>query len=67
MQAAFFSFIFGGADAYHGRGIAAAHAPLVRRGMGLDHFDRLASHFVDALTGGGVLPKSACSPVFHFA
>uniref|UniRef100_A0A7S0S7R2 Globin n=1 Tax=Chlamydomonas leiostraca TaxID=1034604 RepID=A0A7S0S7R2_9CHLO len=53
-QAVFFAFIFGGASEYQGKDIAAAHGGLVRKGLTLDHFDRFASHFVDALIECGV-------------
>ena len=51
MQAAFLTVAFGGPDAYHGRGLRAAHAGL---NLGDEHFDRVVAILASALKEAGV-------------
>ena len=48
-------YVFGGCKEYNGLDLAKAHAHLIKRkGLGLNHFDLVAGHFVAALTELGV-------------
>ncbi len=49
-QIAFLTMAFGGPSRYTGRDLRSAHAPLVARGLGDLHFDRIALHLKDTLT-----------------
>lgn len=48
-QVAFMTMAFGGPHRYTGRDLAEAHAPLVRRGLTDDHFDRVATYLKASL------------------
>jgi hemoglobin len=43
-QKAFLSMVFGGPNAYEGKDLRSAHAPLVAKGLGDLHFDAVAKH-----------------------
>jgi hemoglobin len=43
-QKAFLTMAFGGPNAYSGKDLRAAHAPLVARGLNEDHFNAVAGH-----------------------
>jgi hemoglobin len=43
-QTAFMAWAFGGPAEYRGRDLRTAHAPLVRQGLGQQHFDAIAGH-----------------------
>jgi truncated hemoglobin YjbI len=48
-------YVFGGSKEYTGLDLAKSHAHLIRhKGLGLNHFDLVAGHFVAALTELGV-------------
>lgn len=53
---AFFTLALGGPDAYRGRDLRSAHAPLVARGLGDEHFNAIAGHLVATLEELGVAP-----------
>jgi hemoglobin len=48
-QVAFMSWAFGGPAAYQGRDLRAAHAPLVKRGLGPAHFEAVLGHLAETL------------------
>lgn len=48
-QLAFMARAMGGPDAYRGRDLRAAHAPLLARGLSDAHFDAVATHLGDTL------------------
>ncbi len=48
-QKAFLAMAFGGPSSYTGKDMRAAHAPLVERGLGDQHFDAVAGHLHDTL------------------
>jgi truncated hemoglobin YjbI len=51
------AYVFGGSKEYTGLDLAKAHAHLIKnKGLGLNHFDLVAGHFVAALTELGVEP-----------
>ena len=43
-QKAFLTYAFGGPNHYTGKAMRAAHAPLVARGLGEEHFTAVAGH-----------------------
>ena len=53
-QIAFMMMAFGGPHRYTGRDLAAAHAPLVARGLGDPHFDAVAGHLAGTLDDLGI-------------
>lgn len=53
-QVAFMARAFGGPAEYQGRDLRAAHAPLVKRGLGDAHFDAVARHLEATLRELGV-------------
>jgi hemoglobin len=56
-QVAFMAWAFGGPNEYRGRGLRAAHAPLVEKhGLAEVHFDHVIGHLVDTLGEMGVAP-----------
>jgi hemoglobin len=50
----FMAWAFGGPDALKGRDLRAAHAALVKRGLGDVHFDAIAKHLSGTLADLGV-------------
>lgn len=50
----FMAWAFGGPDSYKGRDLAAAHAPLLQRGLGDAHFDEIAQHLQATLRELGI-------------
>ncbi len=48
-QAAFLTMVTGGPNAYTGRNMREAHAALVERGIGDQHFDHVVKHLGDTL------------------
>lgn len=48
-QRAFLTMVFGGPDRYDGRQLREAHAPLVRKGVGEQHFQAVVQHLLDTL------------------
>jgi hemoglobin len=48
-QIAFMTWAFGGPAQYKGRDLREAHAALVARGLGDEHFDAVARHLADTL------------------
>ena len=54
MQRAFLTMALGGAKAYEGRDLRAAHAPLVARGLSDVHFDRFMKALRETLQEMGV-------------
>jgi truncated hemoglobin YjbI len=55
LQVKFMAYAFGASKEYTGLDLAKAHAHLIKhKGLGLDHFDLVAGHFVAALTELGV-------------
>ncbi len=53
-QIAFMTMAFGGPHEYEGRDLRSAHAGLVRKGLGDEHFDSVARHLSETLDGLGV-------------
>lgn len=53
-QKAFLSMAFGGPDTYTGMELREAHAPLVEKGLGDEHFDAVAGHLEATLQEMGV-------------
>ncbi len=53
-QKRFLTMVFGGPNAYTGKGLRMAHAPLVAKGLKEFHFDAVAAHLKDTLTELGV-------------
>lgn len=53
-QKRFLTMVFGGPNAYTGKGLRAAHAPLVANGMKEFHFEAVATHLKDTLVELGV-------------
>lgn len=51
MQVEFFAAALGGPDEYHGRTMKDVH---LGRGIAQEHFDLVAGHLNDALSGAGV-------------
>jgi hemoglobin len=56
-QAAFLTMVTGGPNSYSGRDMRAAHAHLVKRGIGDRHFDLVVKHLGDTLASLGVAPE----------
>ena len=53
------TYAFGGAGSYVGRGLAEAHAHLIRdKGLKPEHFDMVAGHLVATLQGLGIAKVS---------
>jgi hemoglobin len=55
-QVAFLSWAFGGPQAWRGRDLRTAHAPLLARGLGDAHFDAVANHLAATLVESGTDP-----------
>ncbi len=56
-QRRFLALAFGGPNAYGGRDLRSAHAPITQRhGLGHVHFDAVIGHLVDTLDALGVDP-----------
>jgi hemoglobin len=55
-QIAFMTMAFGGPHHYDGRSLRDAHAGLVARGLGPEHFVRVAGHLHDTLVALDVPP-----------
>lgn len=55
-QKAFLTVAFGGPNAYSGKDLRRAHAPLVARGLGDSHFSAVAGHLQATLKELGVQP-----------
>jgi len=53
-QKAFLSMAFGGPKNYTGKELREAHAPLVEKGLGDEHFDAVAGHLDKTLRELGV-------------
>jgi hemoglobin len=53
-QVAFMAWAFGGPEQYKGRDLQQAHAKLVKRGLGNEHFDAVAGHLAATLRELGV-------------
>ncbi len=53
-QKAFLTKVFGGPDRFEGRDLTAAHANLVKNGLGDPHFDAVAGHLQATLNELGV-------------
>ena len=53
-QAAFLTMVTGGPNNYSGRDMRTAHARLVERGIGDQHFDHVVKHLGDTLAELGV-------------
>jgi hemoglobin len=53
-QVAFMTWAFGGPTEYKGRDLRSAHAGLVKRGLGDQHFDAVAKHLEATLRELGV-------------
>jgi hemoglobin len=53
-QKAFLTLAFGGPNHYTGRDMRRAHAHLVARGLGDEHFDAVVGHLADTLRELGV-------------
>ncbi|KAG2494239.1 hypothetical protein HYH03_007596 [Edaphochlamys debaryana] len=50
-QVAFMTYVFGGAGAYQGRDLAAAHRRLIlEKGLEEEHFDLVAGHLLTTLS-----------------
>jgi hemoglobin len=56
-QVSFMTWAFGGPSEYKGRDLRAAHAGLVKKGLGDAHFDAVAGHLVSTLNDLGVAPE----------
>lgn len=64
MQVEFFAAALGGPDEYHGRTMKDVH---LGRGIGQSHFDLVATHLNDALSGAGVPPDTAITIIGKIA
>lgn len=53
----FLTMAFGGPNAYTGRSLREAHAPLVEKGLDDSHFDAVAGHLQATLEDLGVAPE----------
>ena len=64
-QVAFMAWAFGGPEEFKGRDLRAAHAPLVQRGLGDVHFDRITQHLEATLKELGIAPDLIAEALLH--
>lgn len=64
-QVAFLTMAFGGPSRYTGRDLRTAHAGLLSRGLGDQHFDAIARHLAATLTEAGVAPELVSEVIAH--
>lgn len=65
-QKAFLTVAFGGPNKYSGQDLRRAHAPLVARGLNIDHFNAVAGHLQGTLKELGV-PQALIGEVMTIA
>ena len=65
-QKSFLTMVFGGPNAYTGKDMRTAHAPLVEKGLKDSHFDAVAGHLKDTLAELGV-PEDVVGEVMDIA
>ena len=65
-QKSFLTMVFGGPNAYTGKDLRTAHAPLVAKGLKEFHFDAVAGHLKDTLAELGV-PEDVAGEVMSIA